>query len=162
LRRESGLNDTWREYYTSLVDPEERLGERAFRDILKALTATQLKARTGVNYVEAGLVHDPLTKLARIAKKACPSWDRKRMLACIKYFLKVEYPNNHVLKDKRGSHCEVHGLFEDTCTTWTCKRCQFPFRILDDLKAATAQESYHRPTWQQQRKVVESCWYKNV
>jgi hypothetical protein len=89
LRRESGLNGTWRKHHVSLVDPNERLGERAFRGILKALTATQLKTRTGVNHVEAGLAHDPLIKLVRIAKKAYPSWGRKKMLAHTKCFLKV-------------------------------------------------------------------------
>jgi len=90
LRRESGLNSTWRDYYTSRVSPDDRIGEKAFRDLQKALTAGQRKARTGVNYVEAVLLHDPLTKLGRVVDAACPEWPKKKMLACLKYFFKVE------------------------------------------------------------------------
>ena len=129
MRRESGLNASWRDYFTSHSGKDTRIGEKAFRDLQKALTASQSKARTGVNYVEAGLLHDPLTKLGRIVDVACPSWPKKKMLACLKYFFKVEYPTNHAMKDRRTSHFDAHALFGNATTCGDCRRCNTPSPI---------------------------------
>ena len=86
MRRESGLNASWRDYFTSHSGKDAHIGGKALRDLQKALTASQSKARTGVNNVGADLLHDPLIRLGRIVDAAHPLWSKKKMLACLKCF----------------------------------------------------------------------------
>ena len=139
LRREAGINETYRSYLESCPEGSERVGENAHRLLLQAVTATQRKARAGVNYVEGNHLHDPLEKLFLIAKE-CPTWNAKLLLGGTRYFLKTDYIQRHAGKGNCPSHCEEHSLFADPAEAIVpgCEGCQLPFLVLEDLKRVAA------------------------
>jgi hypothetical protein len=103
------------------------------------VSATQRKARAGVNYVEGNHLHDPLEKLHRIAKES-PTWNAKLLLGGTRYFLKTDYVQRHVGKGCCPTHCEAHSLFEEPADPMVpgCEACELPFFVLEDLKRVAA------------------------
>jgi len=94
LRREAGMNESYRTYKLSCGEGDKTVGECAHAQLLHVVTASQRKARAGVNYVEGNHLHDPLEKLYCIAKET-PTWDAKLKLGGVRYFLKSEYLHRH-------------------------------------------------------------------
>lgn len=110
--------------------------------LLDVVTASQIKARAGVNYVEGQHLHDPLAKLELLAK-AHPEWDAKLMLGGVRYFLKTEHLHRHAGKGDCSSHSCRHALFcEPVGNLTSCKACDLPFLVLEDLKRV-APETLH-------------------
>ena len=135
LRRECGIVDSWRGYYQSHQHKPKHIGETAFTQLLQVVTASQSKARAGVNYVEGQHLHDPLAKVEIVAK-GVRAWDRKLMLGGLRYFLKTEYLHRHAGKGECCSHSDRHSLFcESSDDADACDACQLPFLILADLNA---------------------------
>ena len=137
LRREGGVNETWRSYLKSRPEGSKRIGENAHRNLVQAVTATQRKARAGVNYVEGNHLHDPLQKLHSIAKET-PSWPAKLYLGGLRYFCKSEYLQRHVGQSGCSSHSDAHALFGEATADPGCEGCQLPFLVLADLKRVAA------------------------
>jgi hypothetical protein len=140
LRRECGIVDSWRGYFQSRQHGADHLGETAFTQLLHVVTASQMKARAGVNYVEGQHLHDPLAKVELIAK-GVRGWDSKLMLGGLRYFLKTEYLHRHAGKGECCSHSDRHSLFcEPADDADACDACQLPFLVLADLKRVAADD----------------------